>query len=68
MKRDDILNSTVTFKCGDYGTIKIPLSDIVSVNYLDDMLEEFSDEEDIMWDLEDYVYDWFTSNLTLEIK
>lgn len=68
MKKDEILNSTAVIECDKYGTIKIPMADIVSVDYVDDMLEEISDEKDIMWDLEDYVYDWFTSNLTLEIK
>lgn len=68
MKKDEILNSTAVIECDKYGTIKIPISDVVPMDYIDDMLEEISDEKDIMWDLEDYVYDWFTSNLTLEIK
>lgn len=63
MTKDQILNSKAVISC-DYGSIEIPIKDVM----LPEFIDELEDSDDVLLDVEDFIYDWFTSTLNINIE
>ena len=64
--KNKILNSNARISCS-FGEIKIPLKEIISENYIDEILDDDGSYEGIEFELQDLVYEYFTSDLNIDI-
>lgn len=64
--KNKILNSKAKISCS-FGNIMIPLKEIINEHYVDEILEDDGSYEGVEFELQDLVYEYFTSDLNIDI-
>lgn len=64
--KENIETAKAVVNC-DYGSIEIPIKDIVS-DYVVEVIEDGEDDGIIEFELKDYVNDWLLSTMTIDLK
>lgn len=62
-----LYNSTVDI-VHDFGTITIPISEFIDKEDLQDIVEDNLNMRDLMWEIQDLAYEYFTSTLKVEVN
>lgn len=49
-------------------TISIPVSDVLDINEIEDIVKEETSHQHVLWEIQDAVYQWFTDEIKIYVE